>query len=76
MAKELVDHAADINEGKIDLSTNTAKELVEEITALNAEFVVRTTKYFEKGNKSAARDARKVSSAIDKLNKAFRKATV
>lgn len=76
MAKELVDFAGNINEGKVDLSTKSAAELVADITKLSAEFTVRTTKYFEKGNKSAARDARKVSSAIDKLNKAFRKATV
>jgi ribosomal protein L7Ae-like RNA K-turn-binding protein len=76
MSKEFVVLANDINKGKVDLSTKTNTELVDIISNLSVEFAVRSAKFLEKGNKSAARDARKVTLGLEKTFKAFRKASV
>lgn len=76
MSKALVVLADDIKKGKLDLSTKTNSELVELINSLTIELNVRTGKFLEKGNKSAARDARKVTLGLEKVFKAFRKASV
>ena len=76
MAKEVVITAKDVKSGKIDLATKSTTELVDLINTLTAELTVRTGKYLEKGNKSAGKDARKITLALDLVFKAFRKASV
>ena len=49
------------------------KELVEKINALYAEFEKDATAQAEKGNKSAGQRARKVSLALEKELKGFRR---
>lgn len=52
------------------------KELVEKIQEAYAAFAVDANAQVEKGNKAAGTRARKVSLEIEKLMKAFRKASV
>ena len=52
------------------------KELVEKINALYAEFEKDATAQAEKGNKAAGQRARKVSLALEKELKNFRKVSL
>lgn len=52
------------------------KELVEQIQAAYAAFEADANAQVEKGNKAAGTRARKTSLEIEKLMKAFRKASI
>lgn len=75
MSKVLVETAGQINDGTLVLDGKTAAELAEVISTLAAELTIRIDKFL-KGNNSAGRDARKITLALDRVYKAFRKASV
>lgn len=75
MSKVLVETAGQINDGTLLLEGKTAAELAVVITELAGELTVRIDKFLG-GNKSAGKDARKVTLALDRVYKAFRKASV
>ena len=75
MSKALVETAGQINDGTLVLEGKTAAELAEVVATLSAELTIRIDKFL-KGNKSAGKDARKITLALDRVYKAFRKASV
>ena len=59
-----------------DIEEMTVVEIRQEIDTLHAQFNLEAWKYLDKGNKAAGARARKATLKLEKLYKAFRKATV